>query len=138
VTVYIKDRLTKSGPVAVDLPRLREEGRRRAVREDDTQAESSINTIPGDQEVVSGVLPHRRDQHQRRVDQRRVDQHRVDQRRVDQHRVDQRRVDQRRVDQRRVDQRRVDQRRVDQRRVDQRRVDQRSPTGKWNYNDEYP
>ena len=50
-------RLTKSGPIAIDLPRLREE-RRKAVREDDTQAESSINTIPGDQEMVSGFLPH--------------------------------------------------------------------------------
>lgn len=43
-------------PVAIDLLRLWEE-RQRAQRQDDTPAESSINTIPGNQRAVSAFLP---------------------------------------------------------------------------------
>lgn len=34
--------------------------KQKARREDDTPAESSINTIPGDQKMVTGFLPHTR------------------------------------------------------------------------------
>uniref|UniRef100_A0A8D0AVU0 Uncharacterized protein n=1 Tax=Sander lucioperca TaxID=283035 RepID=A0A8D0AVU0_SANLU len=48
-------RLTKSGPIEIDLPRLPRREKQKARQEDDTQAESSINTIPGDQKIVSAT-----------------------------------------------------------------------------------
>lgn len=50
-------RLTKSGPIAIDLPCLWEREKQKARREDDTPAESSINTKPGYHRMVSGFLP---------------------------------------------------------------------------------
>lgn len=53
-------RLAKSGPVPIDLLCLYEREKQKACREDDTPAESSINTKPGYHRMVSGFLPRDR------------------------------------------------------------------------------